>query len=205
MRRPEVLLLATRNPGKLRELRELLAPLGVRVMSPDEAGWNDAVVEDGDTLEANALKKARAAWSATGTSAVADDTGLFVDSLGGAPGVHSARYAGPAQDPVANCAKLLDSLSGVPIGARGAEFRCAVALVGENESRVFTGSVRGRIATAPQGEWGFGYDPVFLVPDLGLTFAELPPEEKNRRSHRGKALASLRAYLAAEKSGKGHA
>jgi XTP/dITP diphosphohydrolase len=205
MSAPDVLLLATRNPGKLRELRELLAPLGVRVMSPEEARWLEDVVEDGDTLEANALKKARTAWKAAGMAAVADDSGLFVDSLGGAPGVRSARYAGEAQDPAANCAKLLDSLAGVPLGARGAEFRCAVALVGEGVDRVFTGSVRGRIAVVPRGEGGFGYDPVFEVPDLGMTFAEIPPGEKNRRSHRGKALASLRAYLAAEVSGKGRA
>jgi len=188
------LVLATGNPGKLAEMRTLLAPLGIQVLGPEEAGWPAGVAEDGDTLEANALIKARAASAATGLPAVADDSGLFVDALGGAPGIHSARFAGPAQDAAANCAKLVEALAGEE--RRGASFRCAVALVvpgGPEE--VFQGRCGGRIALEPRGRGGFGYDPLFVVEGETRTFAELPPEEKHRHSHRGRALAALRAYL----------
>lgn len=196
--RPSRLLLATGNPGKLAEMRTLLAPLGVHVVAPAEVGWPAQVPEDGETLEANALTKARAACRETGLAAVADDSGLFVDALGGAPGVRSARYAGPAQDPAANCAKLLEALAGVPAADRGAEFRCVVALVApDGAETVFDGRCRGWIALAPRGEGGFGYDPLFLAEGEERTFAELPAVEKHRRSHRGRALAALRAYLTA--------
>jgi XTP/dITP diphosphohydrolase len=188
------LVLATGNPGKLAEMRTLLAPLGIQVLAPKEAGWTAGVAEDGDTLEANALIKARAASAATGLPAVADDSGLFVDALEGAPGVHSARFAGPAQDAAANCAKLVEALAGEE--RRGASFRCAVALVvpGGPEA-VFEGRCDGRIALEPRGRGGFGYDPLFVVGGETRTFAELPPEEKHRHSHRGRALGALRAYL----------
>ncbi len=208
MTRPDRLLAATGNPGKLAEIRELLAPARVEVVSPAEAGWNEDVVEDGGTLEANALKKARAAVAATGLVAVADDTGLFVEALGGEPGVRSARYAGEAQDPAANCAKLLAALAGVSPAGRGAAFRCVVALVapmaGGMEEHLFEGSVQGRITGRKRGASGFGYDPLFEPLGAGRTFAEMQSAEKHGLSHRGRALGSLRAYLAGL-PGKGEA
>ena len=155
------LILASRNRGKEAEMRSLLDGLPIHVLGPEEAGWKGDVIEDGATLEENALKKARAAFRATGLPALADDTGLFVDALGGAPGVRSARYAGEVQDPVANCANLLRALEGVEVDRRGAEFRAVLALVGEGGEHLFRGSCRGRIALTPRGNEGFGYDPVF--------------------------------------------
>jgi len=196
MPRPGRLLVATGNPGKLAEMRTLLAPLGIEVLAPAEVGWPAEVPEDGETLQANALAKARAACRATGLVSVADDSGLFVEALGGAPGVRSARYAGPAQDPAANCAKLLGALSGVPPERRGAEFRCAVVLVAPGGvEAVFNGRCAGSIALAPRGRGGFGYDPLFLAAGEERTFAELASGEKHRHSHRGRALAALRAFL----------
>ena len=195
MPRFDRVVLASRNRGKEAEIRSLLADLPVRVLGPEEAGWADDVIEDGATLEENALKKARAAFGATGTPSLADDTGLFVDVLGGEPGVRSARYAGDAQDPVANCAKLLRALEGVEAGDRGAEFRAVLALVGEGVERLFQGSCPGRITLAPRGNKGFGYDPVFELPQAGRTFAEMTAEEKNNVSHRGRALALFRQFL----------
>lgn len=190
------LVAATGNAGKLREFREILHPGGFTVVSAAEAGWTGDVVEDGDTLEANAVKKAREVARGTGLPALADDTGLFVDALGGAPGVRSARYAGPGQDPAANCDRLLRELSGVPAERRGAAFRCVIALAGpDGEVLTFEGEVRGRIAGEKRGTSGFGYDPLFEIEDLGLTFAELDAEAKHRISHRGRALARLRAHL----------
>jgi XTP/dITP diphosphohydrolase len=189
------LLVATRNPGKEREIATLLAPLRILVLSPSEAGWEEEIGEDGATLEENSRKKAQAAFQATRIPSLADDTGLFVDALGGGPGVHSARYAGEAQDPVANCAKLLQALEGVPPGGRGAEFRAVLTLVGEGVLETFVGVCRGRIALSPRGEHGFGYDPLFEIPETGRTFAEMTAEEKNRMSHRGRALAAFRQFL----------
>jgi len=193
VKRPRRLCLATGNPAKRTELQHLLDGLGVELVPPDP-GF--AVVEDGATLEANALKKARAGAAASGMSALADDTGLFVDALGGEPGIHSARYAGPEGDPVANCGKLLTALGGVPSGGRGASFRCVVALVSPTgEERVFEGVCRGRITEAPRGDAGFGYDPLFEVPEVGRTFAEMQEQEKHGWSHRGRALDRLRRFL----------
>lgn len=199
--RPLRIVVASRNPGKLREIRLLLDPLGIVVLSPDDAGWAGRTVEDGQTLEENALKKAREGFAVAGLPALADDTGLFVDALGGGPGVRSARYAGEAEDPVANCAKLLGALDGVPARGRGAEFRTVLALVGEDGERTFVGTCRGQIGESPRGEGGFGYDSLFRLPETGKTFAEMTPEEKNRISHRGRALLALRRYLTAA-SGK---
>ena len=196
MQSGDTLLLATTNPGKVTELRELLKPVSVRVLGARELGWEADVPEDGDTLEANAQTKARAGVAATGVSAVADDSGLFVDALEGAPGVRSARYAGEAQDSRANCAKLLLALEGMPPGERGAEFRCALHLATPaGEDRVFSGVCRGRITLVPRGSRGFGYDPVFEDPETGLTFAEMSFEGKNRISHRGRALKSFCEYM----------
>ncbi|HYV51529.1 MAG TPA: RdgB/HAM1 family non-canonical purine NTP pyrophosphatase [Dongiaceae bacterium] len=193
------LLLASRNPGKHAEIRALLRPLEIDVLGPNQAGWTEEVVEDGATLEENARKKAWAAFRATGIPAVSDDTGLFVDALDGAPGVKSARYAGEEQDPVANCAKLLRALEGVPIADRGAEFRTVLALAGNGVDQVFMGACRGRIALDGRGEEGFGYDPIFEIPETGLTFAEMSANEKNQVSHRGRALVLLRQFLETSK------
>ena len=193
------LLLASRNPGKHAEIRALLRPLDITVLGPNEAGWTEEVVEDGTTLEENARKKAWAAFRATGIPAVADDTGLFVDALGGEPGVKSARYAGEEQDPAANCAKLLRTLERVPPAERGAEFRTVLALAGDGVDQVFVGTCRGRIALGPRGEQGFGYDPIFEISETGRTFAEMSADEKNLVSHRGRALVLLRQFLETSK------
>jgi XTP/dITP diphosphohydrolase len=191
------ILAATGNPHKLEEIRQILAGTGIEVVSPAEVGWSAEVEEDGATLEANALKKARAGTAAGGIATMADDTGLFVDALDGAPGVLSARYAGPEEDPAANCAKLLAALDGMPRDRRGAAFRCVIALVSPGgPERVFEGSVRGHITTEKRGTAGFGYDPLFEAEDTGRTFAEMSAEEKHGLSHRGRALAALRGYLA---------
>lgn len=193
------LVLATANPHKATEIRSILATAGVEVdLEPRPDDVRD-VVEDAPTLEGNARLKAEALAVATGLPALADDTGLEVDALDGAPGVHSARYAGEEQDAVANVAKLLRALEGVPAEARTARFR-TVAMVrwpdGGELSAV--GTVEGVIADAPRGAGGFGYDPVFVADDGGgLTFAEMGAAEKDDISHRGRALRSLAASLAA--------
>ena len=197
---PRRLLVATGNPGKLAEFRELLSSAGVEVLAPGELGWETDAAEVGETLEANALAKARAAANQTGIAVLADDSGLFVDALDGAPGVRSARYAGKTQDAVANCGKLLRALEGVPPARRGAEFRCVIAVVTPTgEEQVFSGTCRGRIALSPKGEEGFGYDPLFEIEGEGRTFGEMSSREKHRISHRGRALGSLRAFLTREK------
>lgn len=197
MNRPRRLVLATGNRGKILEMRAILAPSGIEVLSAEEAGWRGEVVEDGNTLEANALKKAREVAAAVGETALADDSGLFVDALDGAPGVHSARYAGTHGDAAANCRKLLQAMEGVPPDRRGAEFRCVLGLsLPSGEALVFPGMVRGRIATALRGSGGFGYDPLFEIDAAGRTFAELDPEEKDAISHRGVALRALTRFLA---------
>ena len=195
MKLPKELVVATGNSGKLAELSELLSPLGVAVRSPADLGWEPATPEEGETLEMNALTKAREAVRITGLPALADDSGLFVNALGGAPGVQSARYAGETQDSVANCVKLLGALEGIPPEERGAEFRCVIALVDPGgRQQIFSGVCRGRISTEPRGDRGFGYDPVF-VSGNGRTFAEMDSMTKHRISHRGRALEALRAYL----------
>ncbi|NDY41707.1 XTP/dITP diphosphatase [Dissulfurirhabdus thermomarina] len=192
------IVLATHNPGKVRELAAILGDLGLRVESLAGHPEVPEVVEDGATFLENALKKARTVASATGCLALADDSGLVVDALGGAPGVHSARYAGEDADDDANNRKLLAELAGVPEAARTARFVCVVAVA--DPSGAWTsaeGTCEGRIAPAPAGSGGFGYDPVFYVPELGATMAEVPPEVKNRISHRAAALATLKPRLEA--------
>ena len=186
-------MLATANPDKARELAALLE--GFEVL-PRPAGLPD-VDETADTLEGNARLKAEAVLAATGEAAVADDTGLEVDALGGRPGVHAARYAGPDATYADNVAKLLRELEGVPSDRRRARFRTvAVALFPDGAEVVAEGAVDGRIAESPAGDAGFGYDPVF-VPDGGdgRTFAQMTPVEKAALSHRGRALRSLAARL----------
>lgn len=192
------LLVATYNPGKLREYRALLAGLSLDLITPADIGLELDVEETGATFEANAVLKAQAFAAAAGLPALADDSGLVVDALGGFPGVVSARWA-PGSD-ADRVQALLARLRGVPAAARTARFQAVVALaLPDGRIERATGSVEGRIADAPRGSAGFGYDPVFLVEDGGfagrLTLAELPPGEKNRISHRARAVDALRPAL----------
>lgn len=192
------LVLATSNRGKLAELQPLMADAGFTLVTQGELGVDDAI-EDGLTFIENALKKARHACLATGLPALADDSGLVVPSLGGEPGLYSARYAGAHGDHAANIGKLLQRLHGVDGDGRAAYFHCAIVLLrhaADPQPWVFEGSWHGRVLDAPRGDGGFGYDPVFLDPASGLTAAELPAATKNRVSHRGQALSALRARLA---------
>ncbi len=186
------IVLASGNAKKLKELSAVLADLGVDVVPQSDFGVTDAV-EDGDTFVANALIKARHAARATGLPAVADDSGLCVDALNGAPGVYSARYAGDDADDAANNAKLLRALDGV--ADRHAHYVCVIAFVrdaGDDAPIVCEGRWHGEIGTAPEGDGGFGYDPLFIVPTHGCTAAQLEYAEKNRLSHRGQALAEFK-------------
>ena len=184
--------MASGNRGKLREIARLLEGLAMTVVPQSVFGVSDAD-ETGDTFEANALIKARHAAAATGLPAIADDSGLAVDALDGRPGVYSARYSGAGATDDSNIDKLLQELDGVADEERGATFHCVACFVEPDSDRALIahGSWRGRIAAARQGDGGFGYDPVFIDDDLGVAAAELSAEEKNRRSHRGKALAEL--------------
>ncbi len=190
---PSRLLLASGNPGKLAELRELLQPGGIEVVAQSEFAIGD-VEETASTFVENALLKARHAARQTGLPALADDSGLCVDALNGAPGLYSARYAGTHGDHAANIAKLLDALRDTPDEQRGAYFFCVLVLLRHPDDPaplLCEGRWHGRILRAPRGSGGFGYDPVFLDPDSGRSAAELPAAEKHARSHRGKALRQL--------------
>jgi XTP/dITP diphosphohydrolase len=193
------LIIATGNPGKLREFQALLE--GLPFAPIDQASVGVAAPEEtGTTFFSNALLKARHAAEATGEPAIADDSGLEVDALGGAPGVYSARYAGPGADDAANNAKLLRALAGVPPRERRARYRCVlVYLEGPDDLAPLSaiGTWDGYIVDAPRGAGGFGYDPHFWLPDLEMTAAQLDPAEKNRLSHRGRAMRELRAQLEA--------
>ena len=190
------LVLATRNRHKREELAVLLGDLGIRIRTLDEFPDAPDVVEDGATCEANAIKKAKAIARATGLPAVADDTGLEVDALEGRPGAYAARYAGEAATYEDNCRKLLRELAAVPQKQRTARFLTVAAIaMPAGKVQVTHGMLEGLITEAPKGDRGFGYDPVFLVPELGKTLAELTAEEKNRVSHRAKAFAKVREFL----------
>ena len=193
------LLIASSNPHKRRELAQLLAPDGWELVTPAQAGLAGlAVPEEGAVYRENAARKARAYANASGLPALADDSGLEVDALDGAPGVQSARYAGSGATDAANRAKLLRALAGVPAERRGARFRAVAALTfpyGPNV-RFGEGTVAGRIAVDERGAQGFGYDPVFELPD-GRRMAELSMEEKSHLSHRGEAVRHLRWALKA--------
>ena len=196
-----ILVAATANPGKLRELAALLADSEFTLRSLADFAAAPAVNESGETFVANARLKAHAAAAHTGSPALADDSGLEVDALGGLPGVRSARFAadaGAGSGDAANLALLLSRLRGVPEAARTARFRCAVVVARPDGAELIAdGTCEGRIAEAPRGSGGFGYDPVFLAPSLGRTFAELSAAEKDRVSHRARAIAALRPRLAA--------
>ena len=190
------LVVATRNQGKLLEIRTMLAGLVASVRcAGDFAGFPDTV-EDGATFAENALKKAREAARFCGLPALADDSGLVVDALGGRPGVHSARFAGEGAGDAANNAKLLRELAGVSPEAKKAAFVCTLAFVTpEGSEQLFSGRVEGFILDAARGEGGFGYDPLFLVDGYGQTMAELGMGDKNLISHRGQAFRLFRDYL----------
>jgi len=190
------IVVASGNRGKIAELARTLEPLGVTLRPQDEFGVPE-VEETGLSFVENAILKARAAAMHTGLPAIADDSGLAVDALGGAPGIYSARYAGNQGD-AANNAKLLKALAGVPASARGAHFHCALVYVrsGDDPAPVIAeGRWPGRIREAMSGEGGFGYDPLFEPEGLAVTAAELPPAQKNSVSHRARASAALLAAL----------
>jgi XTP/dITP diphosphohydrolase len=190
------IVLATKNRHKGEELTALLGDLAIRIRTLAEFPGAPDVVENGETCEANAIKKATEIARATGLPALADDTGLEVDALGGRPGVYAARYAGDGATYEDNCRKLLKELSGVPRDRRSARFItvAAIAMPGGGV-QVTRGVLEGRISEEPAGEQGFGYDPVFFVPELEKTLAELTLTEKNRVSHRAKAFAHVRMLL----------
>lgn len=190
------LVLATRNPGKVREMQAFLADLGVEVLGLEAFPDVPEVEEDGLTFVDNALKKARTVAVATGLPALADDSGLEVDALGGRPGVYSARFAGPRATDEENNARLLAEMDGVPPGLRGARYRAVVVVVTpDGREALREGTCEGEILSAPRGTGGFGYDPLFRVPELDKTFAELAPEERRAVSHRFRALRALRPAL----------
>jgi XTP/dITP diphosphohydrolase len=174
----------------------MLAGIDVELRSLEDYPDLPGIVEDGTSFIENALKKARVISNLTGETVLADDSGLEVEVLGGAPGIHSARYAGENANDEMNIIKLMDNLKEIPPERRGATFRCVLVLYHPDGScDSFEGSWEGRIAEEPAGEGGFGYDPVFLLPERGLTVAQLPPEVKNAISHRAQAFAKLRSYL----------
>jgi XTP/dITP diphosphohydrolase len=190
--RPRVVL-ATRNRHKVREIADLLAPLGIDLIGIDDLAPGVELREDEATFEGNALAKARQAGDATGLPSLADDSGLEVDALNGAPGVHSARYAGHPCDDARNNEKLLAALEAVPPARRSARYRCVAAFYDPGSGRTFTtaGSCEGAILSAPRGGGGFGYDPLFLVPGLARTMAEIELLQKNQLSHRAAAFKSM--------------
>jgi len=199
------LVMASRNPGKIRELQEILKDTGITLLSLADFPGLPETPEVGATFAENAAAKALEVARSTGYPALADDSGLLVEALGGAPGVYSARYAGDATAPrtptdADNWQKLLRELAAVPRQARGARFVCVLALAWPDGRLLqFHGECTGSIALEPRGEQGFGYDPVFWVPEYQATMAELGPEVKNRISHRARALAAFKAQLAALK------
>ena len=180
------IIAATKNKNKLREFGEILK--GFEIVSQEEAGVDIDVEETGTTFEENSLLKAKAIFEATGTPAIADDSGLCVDALGGEPGVYSARYGGEGYDDKGRVELLLKNMKDVPDDKRSARFVCAITLVSGDGIITARGECEGKIDYEPKGENGFGYDPVFFVEKFGKTMAEITPEQKNEISHRGKAL-----------------
>jgi XTP/dITP diphosphohydrolase len=190
------IVVATKNPGKLREIKESLKGMEVQILSLTDLPHLPPVEEDGSTFLENALKKARTVARHTGRLTIADDSGLEVDYLKGDPGVHSARFAGEDASDADNNRKLLQCLEGIPSSQRGATFRCVIAVVDPQGKETWVeGKCRGTIGEQTKGTQGFGYDPLFIIPESGKILAELPLEEKNRISHRGKALAALQRVL----------
>jgi XTP/dITP diphosphohydrolase len=200
MQKPTALVLASNNPGKLREIGQLLAGAGMQVHPQADFGVTEAE-ETGLSFVENAILKARHAAAGSGLPAIADDSGLEVDALGGAPGIYSARYAGAGADDAANNAKLLAALAEVPDDERTARFRCVMAYMRHAEDPsplICVGTWEGLILREPRGANGFGYDPLFFLPERQLSSAELDPALKNALSHRGQALRALVANLTGE-------
>lgn len=190
------ILIATKNPDKKRELNKLLKGLGIKVISLDKYPQAPDVKEGSSCFRENAIRKAISASRFTKRLAIADDSGLETDALNGAPGVRSSRFAGRGASYAGNNRKLLKALSGKKMSQRGAQFRCVVAVCAYPEVvGVVEAKVRGRIACSPRGRYGFGYDPVFIVPKYKKTFAQLNPKIKNRISHRAQALKKARKLI----------
>ena len=202
------IVFATGNPGKLREAGEILGE-GFELVTPAEVGIPEDIPETGETLRANSLQKAQYIYEKTGLDCFADDTGLEVEILGGAPGVHTARYGGPQKNPADNIARLLREMAcrereasvareygfNTPHATRRARFRTSVTLIIGGEKHFFDGIMEGQIARVKAGQGGFGYDPVFIPDGYDVTAAEITEEEKNAISHRGKALRAMADYL----------
>ncbi|MCY7820965.1 XTP/dITP diphosphatase [Bacillus inaquosorum] len=191
-------IIATHNPGKVKEFKEILEPKGYDVKSLAEIGFTEEIEETGHTFEENAILKAEAVARAVNKMVIADDSGLSIDNLGGRPGVYSARYAGEQKDDQANIDKVLSELKGIEKEQRTARFRCALAVsIPGEETKTVEGHVEGYIAEEPRGEYGFGYDPIFIVKDKDKTMAEITSDEKNKISHRADALKKLSKLLEA--------
>jgi len=189
-------VMASRNSHKCREAAEILAPFGIALLSLDAFPGAPEPPEDRDTFEGNAIQKAESARDFTRLAAIADDSGIVVDALEGAPGVHSAYFAGPGRSDDDNNRLLVERLADVPDDRRTAAYICVIALVElDGTVRTFTGETRGRILRSPRGSGGFGYDPFFLSDELGVTFAEAPAGEKHAVSHRGRALRALAEWM----------
>ncbi len=189
------LVIASNNAGKIREFRELLSPFGFDVVSMKEAGFSKEIVEDGETFEENAHIKARAVFEATGLPTIADDSGLEIDFLNGAPGVYSARYAGENATDKERCEKVLEEMHGVAKELRDARFVCSIYFIFDDEDEYSVrGEVCGYIGDEPVGENGFGYDPIFMLDD-DESMATISSDEKNKISHRAKAFEQLSVIL----------
>ncbi len=192
----EKIIFATGNKDKMSEIREILGDFCDNIISMKEAGVEADIVEDGETFEQNALIKARAVWKQTGQLVISDDSGLEVDALGGEPGIYSSRYMGEDTSYHIKNRNIIERLEGIPDEERTARFVCAAAVIFPNGSeKVVRGVMEGRIGYEEKGGNGFGYDPIFILPEFEKTTAELPAEVKNSRSHRGKALRAVRAEI----------
>lgn len=190
------IMFATGNEGKMKEIREILKDLDVQVLSMKEAGIQVDIVEDGTTFEENAIIKAKAVCQASGEIALADDSGLVIDYLNGEPGVYSARYMGENTSYHIKNANLIERLQGVPDEQRTARFACVIAVAfPDGTVKTVYGAMEGRIGYEEAGENGFGYDPIFYLPEYDCTSAQLSMEEKNKISHRGKALRAIKDEL----------
>ncbi len=190
------MIVATRNKGKIREIREALKGLGLRVYSLNDFPDVPEIEEDGKSFFENALKKARFYSKYFGKLTIADDSGLEVDGLKGRPGIYSARYAGEGASSQENNRKLLREMQGLPLSKRGAQFKCVIAVVSHGGKEALAeGSCKGTIGFEEKGKKGFGYDPLFILPKYGKTMAQLSLEEKNEMSHRGKALRKIRKII----------
>ncbi|MGD6816775.1 XTP/dITP diphosphatase [Metabacillus sp. 84] len=188
----QTIIIATRNEGKAAEFKRLFEPKGLQAASLNELTHLPDVEETGHSFEENAILKAETISRLTGKPVIADDSGLSIDALGGDPGIYSARYAGEEKDDGANIAKVLENMKEVEKDQRTARFRCALAIAAPGkETKTVEGSVEGFITEKPEGENGFGYDPIFMVKDKGVTMAQLSSEEKNKISHRANALKKL--------------